>query len=154
MTNTTPFAEIADRVNRDPSRRKRIEVYKRAIDDALALATLRDESSVAPGAPDEVTDLHSMDNPPVDRADVHYLDALRDYLADLGGQLIVEAVFPGLRVNLLRADGTPPSQGPIHQGRIRPTLRPHLKILPNQDRSERPDQVVQRLAVELRALVS
>ena len=101
MTRTRPFAELRTETNGDPVRRARIEEYKRAIDDSLALARLRDRVESPPSG-DEVLNLSDTDGPRGDRDDDIYLSTLQGNVADLGGRLVVEAVFPGLRVNLLR----------------------------------------------------
>lgn len=109
MTKTTPFAEIAAEVNRDPARRAHIEEYKRAMDDALALARLLESGQQANGGPDRILDLAQTDDAGAERGDDRYLSALQRSVADLGGRLVVEAVFPGMRVNLLRSSDAAPS---------------------------------------------
>lgn len=106
MSGRTPFAEIADRANQGPEQRARIETLKRAMYDALALGRLLDQlDEVEPAAngSETVLDLARVDSATATRDDELYLAALRGYVADLGGHLVLEAVFPGIRVNLLRS---------------------------------------------------
>jgi len=111
VTKTTPFAEIAADVNRDPARRARIEEYKRGMEDALALGKLLDAGQRTNGAPDRILDLAQLDKAAAERGNDLYLATLQRYVADLGGHLVVEAVFPGLRINLLR----PPDAAPASE---------------------------------------
>lgn len=86
----------------------RIETLKRAIDDALALGRLCDQVETGSNGSETVLDLIRVDSP-AEHGDDLYLAAMQRYVADLGGRLVVEAVFPGLRVNLLRSSDAPPS---------------------------------------------
>ena len=54
MTQTKPFAELAAKAKADPVRRARIEEYRRAIDDALALADLRNQRGVTQREANEI----------------------------------------------------------------------------------------------------
>lgn len=75
MTNTRPFSEILDRINADPVRRGRIAIYKRATEDALALAELR----------------------------AHQGATQQQMAGTLGGRLEVNVVFPNETVTLIAA---------------------------------------------------
>lgn len=119
MIRTRPFAELAADTNADPTRRARIEEYKRAIDAALALAHLRAQAGPERGgsnALEPAADGPATDGPGEDL----YLATLQRYVGDLGGRLVFEAVFPDLRVDLL--DGA--TSAPRSVESTLPTLHP------------------------------
>jgi transcriptional regulator with XRE-family HTH domain len=88
------FSELADRVTADPARAARVDEYERAIDEALALAALRELL--------EVTQARLADTLRVTQANVSriehqhdlYVSTLATYVAALGGRLEITAVFP------------------------------------------------------------
>lgn len=95
------FANLRAEIDADPERRARVEEYKRAIYDALALAALREPNG---GTPEEQT--HGLTTPSAKVSSIGpehgpYLSALEGYVADLGGRLEVRAVFPDEVVPLL-----------------------------------------------------
>jgi len=104
-----PFAELRAAIEADPERRARVEAYRRAIRDALAIAELRalrgatqEQVAVALGVGEEnVAQL--------ERQDDLYLSVLGGYVAALGGRLEVNAVFPDCTVALVGRPGEPGS---------------------------------------------
>lgn len=103
MTKTKPFAEPAATAKVDPVRRARIEDETGAMLDALALAELR----VAVGATQvEVAEALATSQANVSRIEHEedvYLSTLRRYVAALGGELEINAVFPDRTVALVAA---------------------------------------------------
>ena len=104
-----PFAELRAAIEADPERRARVEAYRRAIHDALALAELRarrggiqEQVALALGVSQE-------DVARLERQDDLYLSALGEYVAALGGRLEVSAVFPDGTVALVGRPGEPGS---------------------------------------------
>jgi hypothetical protein len=61
VTKTKPFSELVANAKTDPVRRARIATYKRAIEDALALADLRKRRGVTP--PRRQNGLANVDEP-------------------------------------------------------------------------------------------
>lgn len=102
MNGTTPIGEIAAEVKNDPASRARIDAQKQAMDDALALNALRDRVQHAHGCTPMVLDLSEAADAVANRSHELYLLTLQHYVAEMGGHLVVEAVFPDVRVNFLR----------------------------------------------------
>lgn len=99
MPKTKPFAELKAEVMADPARRERVATIKQAMVDALALAELRDQP--------EVTEKERLSQATILRIEHEedlYLSTLRDYVAALGGELEVIAVFPDGEVILVPAE--------------------------------------------------
>ena len=103
MPKTKPFAELAAKVKADPVRRARIEIEKQAIRDALALAALRSERGVTQSMVAETLGVTQANISRIEHEEDLYLSTLRDYVAALGGELELVAVFPDATVTLAPA---------------------------------------------------
>ena len=103
MTKTKPFAELAAKAKADPVRRARIEEYKRAIDDALALAELRNRRGLTQQVVARTLNVSQANISRIEHEEDVYLSTLRNYVAALGGRLEIDAVFPDGRVSLAAA---------------------------------------------------
>jgi DNA-binding XRE family transcriptional regulator len=104
MTKTKPFAELADKVKADPVRRERIEIGKRAMEDALTLAKLRARQDITQREMAEVLGVTQANISRIEHEEDLYLSTLRGYLAALGAELEVNAVFPDGKVALVPAE--------------------------------------------------
>ena len=105
MTRTRPFAEIAAEAKADPVRRERIATYKRAMLDALALAELRAQRGVTQQDVAGKLGVTQANISRIEHEEDLYLSTLRSYVAALGGELEVNAVFADGKVALVPADG-------------------------------------------------
>jgi len=103
MTKTKPFAELAAKAKADPVRRARIEAYTRAIDDALALAELRNQRGVTQQEVAQTLNVSQANISRIEHREDVYLSTLRGYVAALGGRLEINAVFPDRSVSLVAA---------------------------------------------------
>ena len=101
MTKTRPFAELAAKAKADPVGRARIEAYKRAMRDALALGELRSEAGATQHQVAEVLGVSQANVSRIEREEDIYLSTLRRYVAALGGELEINAVFPDRTVALV-----------------------------------------------------
>ncbi len=104
MTRTRPFAELADKVMADPVRRAHVMTYKRAMEDALALADLRAQRGATQTEVAENLGVTQSNISRIEHEEDLYLSTLRGYVAALGGELEVNAVFPDGKVTLVPAD--------------------------------------------------
>lgn len=101
MTKTKPFSELAAIAAADPERAARIDAYKRAIGDALALADLRDERGVTQNEVAARLDVSQANVSRIEHEEDVYLSTLRRYVTALGGELEINAVFPDRRIALV-----------------------------------------------------
>jgi DNA-binding transcriptional regulator YiaG len=107
------FTDLSATVKADPRRNARVEEYKRAMYDALALAKIRDESGVTQQeiaaslgiSQSSVSQLESR----IERHEDLYLSTLGRYVAAMGGHLELTAVFPDRKVNLAAMPDIPKS---------------------------------------------
>ncbi len=100
MTKTRPFAELAAKVKADPVRRARIAVEKLAIEDALSLAELRSQKNVTQQTMAKTLGVTQANISRIEHEEDLYLSTLRGYLAALGADLELNAVFPDGRFTL------------------------------------------------------
>jgi DNA-binding XRE family transcriptional regulator len=105
MTKTRPFAELAEKVKADPVRRERIAIGKRALEDALALAKLRAQQDKTQQEMAEILGVTQANISRIEHEEDLYLSTLRSYVAALGGELEVNAVFADGKVALVPAEG-------------------------------------------------
>src|SRR5919112_1000464 len=104
MTRTRPFAELAAEAKADPIRRARIATYKRAMLDALALAELRGQRGITQQNVAGRLGVTQANVSRIEHEEDLYLSTLRSYVAALGGELEVNAVFPDGKVALVPAE--------------------------------------------------
>jgi len=105
MTRTRPCAEIAAEAKADPVRRERIATYKRAMLDALALADLRAQRGATQHDVAGKLGVTQANISRIEHEEDLYLSTLRGYVAALGGELEVNAVFADGKVALVPAEG-------------------------------------------------
>lgn len=104
MPKTKPWAELAAQVMTDPVRRARVATYKRAMEDALALAKLRTDHGMTQTAMAETFGVSQPTISRIEHEEDIYLSTLRGYVAALGGELEIHAVFPDGKVALVPAE--------------------------------------------------
>jgi DNA-binding XRE family transcriptional regulator len=100
---TRPFREFAADVVATPEGRARVDEYKRVITDALALAALRAVRGVSQRQVAGALGVSQANVSRIEHEEDVYLSTLRRYVAALGGELEVSAVFPDERVTLIAA---------------------------------------------------
>jgi DNA-binding XRE family transcriptional regulator len=105
MTRTRPFSDLAAEAKADPVRRERIATYKRAMLDALALAELRAQRGVTQQDVAGKLGVTQANISRIEHEEDLYLSTLRGYVAALGGELEVNAVFADGKVALVPAEG-------------------------------------------------
>ena len=105
MPKTRPFAELAARVKADPERRAQIALEKRAIEDALTLAELRARQNITQQEMAQTLGVTQANISRIEHEEDLYLSTLRGYVAALGGELEVNAVFPDGKVALVPVEG-------------------------------------------------
>jgi DNA-binding XRE family transcriptional regulator len=100
MSGRKQFKNLRDQVVADPDRRLRVEQYKHAMDDALALAELREGRSLTQVEVAAALDVTQANVSRVEHQDDVYVSTLRGYVAALGGRLELRAIFPDQTVNI------------------------------------------------------
>jgi DNA-binding XRE family transcriptional regulator len=104
MTKTKPFSEILEKITADPVRRERIAIYKRAMEDALALADLRASQGITQQEVAQTLGVSQSNISRIEHEEDLYLSTLRGYVEALGGRLEVNVVFPDATVSLIAAE--------------------------------------------------
>lgn len=103
MTKTRPFSELAEKALADPARRQRVDAYECAIEDVLRLADLRTERGLTQQDVAGALSVSQANISRIEHEEDLYLSTLRSYVAALGGELELCAVFPDRRVRLVAA---------------------------------------------------
>ncbi len=96
--STRPFTELSAELRRDPARAERIDAMRRGIEDALALARLREEAGLTKQELADALAVTQANVPRIERSGDLYLSTLRRYVEAMGGSLEIVAVFPERRV--------------------------------------------------------
>jgi hypothetical protein len=99
------FKSLSEKARQDPKRSARIDAYKRAIRDSLALAELREGRGETQVAVAEKLGTSQANVSRIERQDDLYLSTLSGYVAALGGSLQLRAVFEDQTVDLVPDDG-------------------------------------------------
>jgi DNA-binding XRE family transcriptional regulator len=100
------FEQLRAPIRANPERRARVEQYKRAIEDALALAELRESRHVTQQEVAEALGVSQANVSRIEHQDDVYLSTLSNYVAALGGYLEIRAVFPEGSVSLLEGESS------------------------------------------------
>ena len=95
------FLDLAAAAKADPVRRERIEQFTRAMEDAVALAELRQSSNVTQREMAESLEVSQANISRIEHEEDLYLSTLRGYVEALGGRLEINAVFPDRTVALV-----------------------------------------------------
>jgi DNA-binding XRE family transcriptional regulator len=101
MKKSKPFAALAAEAKANPARRERIAAYERAIEDALTLAELRENRALTQQDVARTLEVSQANISRIEHEEDLYLSTLRSYVAALGGELELSAVFPDRRVKLV-----------------------------------------------------
>lgn len=104
MSRTRPFAELAAEIRTDPERAGRIDAMRRGIEDALALAQVRESTGLTQQDLAAVLAVTQANVSRIERSGDLYLSTLRRYVEAMGGDLEVVAVFPDRRVPIVVGD--------------------------------------------------
>jgi DNA-binding XRE family transcriptional regulator len=110
MAGRRKFRDIAAHINADPVHRAHIEEAKRAMDDVIELAQLRELREQRGAKQAEVADTLGASQANVSQIESRagadgsvYLATLAHYIDALGGRLEISAVFPDETIRLVLA---------------------------------------------------
>ena len=95
----------ATKVLSDPTRAARVDAHRRAIEDALALAEIREQRELTQTDIARVLSTSQANVSRIERQRDLYLSTLAQYVAALGGTLKVSAVFDDEEVEIGIATG-------------------------------------------------
>lgn len=101
MTKRKSFDEIRARVDADPYRRARVEMYKHGALAALALAELRESRQLRQVDVAKSLGVTQANVSRLEREEDVYVSTLRNYVSALGGTLELNAVFPEEEIKLV-----------------------------------------------------
>jgi hypothetical protein len=100
MRGRKNFNELRAKLRANPEARAKVEQYRLAMRDALALADLREAREVTQSQVASIMGVTQANVSRVEHQEDVYLSTLRGYVASLGGHLEVRAVFPDQTVTL------------------------------------------------------
>ena len=100
----------------DPASQARMDEYRRAMRDALALGELREARGATQVAVAGAAGVVQANVSRIERQDNLYLSTLREYVEALGGRLQIAAVFPDQTILLTPPGGEAPDGEPIPPG--------------------------------------
>src|SRR5438128_12386432 len=88
-----PYKQLRDKVRSGPARPARVDAHRQAIEDALALAEIREQRELMQTDIARVLSTSQANVSRIERQRDLYLSTLTHYVAALGGTLKVSAVF-------------------------------------------------------------
>jgi DNA-directed RNA polymerase specialized sigma subunit len=98
MPRTKPFSQLTAQARSDPQRRAQIDAIDRAIADVRTLADLRNSQGQTQRQIAGMMHVSQANVSRVEHQEDLYLSTLREYVAALGGELELTAVFSESRV--------------------------------------------------------
>src|SRR5712691_11415487 len=105
MMMAEPYRNLRDRVRADPARAARVAAQRQAMEDALALAEVRERRELTQNDVARVLATSQANVSRIERQRDLYLSTLANYVAALGGTLKVSAVFDDGEVEIGVATG-------------------------------------------------
>lgn len=97
---TKPYTQLRDKVRSDPARAARVAAHRQAMEDALALAEIREQRELTQTDLARVLQTSQANVSRIERQRDLYLSTLAHYVAALGGTLKVSAVFDDQEVEI------------------------------------------------------
>lgn len=94
MSGHHPFSVLRDQIRSDPERAARVEEYRAAIEQALALAEMRRNRGLTQKQLAEAMHVSQANVSRIERGEDAQISTIRKYVNALGGQLEIRAVFP------------------------------------------------------------
>jgi transcriptional regulator with XRE-family HTH domain len=101
-----PYKQLRDKVRSDPARAARVDAHRQAMEDALALAEIREQRELTQTDIARVLSTSQANVSRIERQRDLYLSTLAQYVAALGGTLKVSAVFDDEEIEIGVATGT------------------------------------------------
>ena len=100
-----PYKQLRDKVRSDPARAARVGARRQAMEDALALAQIREHRELTQTDIARVLSTSQANVSRIERQRDLYLSTLSQYITALGGTLKVSAVFDDEEVEIGVATG-------------------------------------------------
>lgn len=100
-----PYKQLRDKVRSDPARAARVDAHRQAMEDALALAEIREHRELTQTDIARVLSTSQANVSRIERQRDLYLSTLSQYITALGGTLKVSAVFDDEEVEIGVATG-------------------------------------------------
>jgi DNA-binding XRE family transcriptional regulator len=94
MSGHHPFSELRDNLRSDPQRAARVEEYRVAIENALALAEMRRRRGVTQKQLAAAMHVSQANISRIEHGEDVQLSTIQRYISALGGHLELRAVFP------------------------------------------------------------
>lgn len=101
-----PYKQLRDKVRSNPARAARVNAHRQAMEDALALAEIREQRELTQTDIARVLATSQANVSRIERQRDLYLSTLAQYVTALGGTLKLSAVFDDEEVEIAVATGT------------------------------------------------
>jgi DNA-binding XRE family transcriptional regulator len=95
-----PYKRLRDKIRSDEARAARVAAYRQAMEDALALAQIREKRELTQTDIARVLSTSQANVSRIERQRDLYLSTLAQYVAALGGTLKISAVFDDEEVEI------------------------------------------------------
>lgn len=95
-----PYKQLRDKIRNDEARAARVAAYRQAMEDALALAEIRENRELTQTDVARVLSTSQANVSRIERQRDLYLSTLAQYVAALGGTLKISAVFDDEEVEI------------------------------------------------------
>jgi DNA-binding XRE family transcriptional regulator len=82
-----PYKQLRDRLRSDPARAERVAAYRQAMEDALALAEIRERRELTQNDIAQVLEVSQANVSRIERQRDLYLSTLQQYVAALGEEV-------------------------------------------------------------------
>ena len=119
MTGHRKFSDIRREPTQTPAKDAKIEQIRRAVIDARELGRIRESRNMRQIDVARTLSMTQANVSRIEREENLYLSTLRQYIEALGGELVVQAVFPDETVVLAPGgqDASEESRGQAHPGK-------------------------------------
>jgi DNA-binding XRE family transcriptional regulator len=95
-----PYSELRNKIRSDETRAARVAAHRQAMEDALALAAIREKRELTQTDLARVLETSQANVSRIERQRDLYLSTLAGYVAALGGTLKISAVFEDEEVEI------------------------------------------------------
>jgi predicted XRE-type DNA-binding protein len=121
MSGRKKFANLRREIEANPERRARLDRERQFVRTIIGLTAIREARGATQRQIAEAWDVSQPNVSQIERTQDIYLSTLRKYVAALGGEIEINAVFPDEVITLLDNGETRTAERSLHTARARTT---------------------------------